>query len=242
MRFSDKIAVITGGGSGIGRAVCERLASEGCNVVVVDINEEDGEMIAQIITAREQQAIFIKANVAKSDDVRAIVRRTIEKWAKIDILVNSAAIMTHKPITNLDEDDWDHLMAVNLRASFLLCKYCLPHMENGSIINISSIHGQRTDSNHIPYATSKAALEAFTRGLSCEYEPTKVRANCVAPGAVDTPLLWDNPNVKRGKEKIEGRIAKPEEIAAVIYFLASEEASYINGAVIAIDNGRLVKL
>ena len=112
-------------------------------------------------------------------------------------------------------------------------------MNKGVIINISSVHAHETTPNVIPYATSKGGLEAFTRGLSLEYTSEKVRANCVAPGAVDTPMLWSNPNIKNGKEKIEGAVGKPEDIAAAICFLASDEAWYINGTTLAIDGGRL---
>jgi glucose 1-dehydrogenase len=115
----------------------------------------------------------------------------------------------------------------------------LPHMKNGAVVNISSVHGHQTTPNVLPYAASKGAIEAFTRGLSIEYNRDIARFNSVAPGAVDTPMLWSNPNVKSGKEKIEGVIGTPEELAAAICFLSSDEAAYINGTTLVVDGGRL---
>lgn len=147
--------------------------------------------------------------------------------------------MTYKPITDLPIEEWDKVFAVNLRAAFLLCKYCIPYMEKAAVVNVSSVHARGTTANVIPDAASKAALEAFPRGMSREYKPDKLRMNCVAPGAVDTPMLWDNPNVKNGVAKVEGVIGQPEDVAAAICFLASDEASFINGTTLVVDGGRL---
>jgi NAD(P)-dependent dehydrogenase (short-subunit alcohol dehydrogenase family) len=133
-------------------------------------------------------------------------------------------------------------MNVNIRSVFLFSKYCIPHFNNGSIVNVSSVHAHETTQNVVPYAASKGAMEAFTRGVSQEYPSSKLRINCVAPGSVDTPMLWNNPNVKSGVEKPTGAIGKPEELAAAICFLASEEASFINGTTLVVDGGRLDKL
>lgn len=126
-----------------------------------------------------------------------------------------------------------------MKSVFMLSKLCLPHMQGASIVNISSVHYHETTANVIPYASSKGAMEAFTRGMSIEYSSDKVRVNCVAPGAVDTPMLWSNPNVKSGLEKIEGKIGKPEDIAAAVCFIASHEGAYINGSSLHVDGGRL---
>ena len=133
-------------------------------------------------------------------------------------------------------------MAVNLRSVFLFCKYCIPHMTKGAIVNTSSVHAHQTTPNVLPYAATKGGIEAFTRGLSLEYPADKARFNCVAPGAVDTPMLWNNPNVKSGKEKITGAIGKPEDLAAAICFLAADDATYINGTTLVVDGGRLAQL
>ena len=131
------------------------------------------------------------------------------------------------------------MQQVNLRAVFLTCKYALPYMEHGAIVNVSSVHAHETTANVVPYAASKGGLEAFTRGLSREVAANKARVNCVAPGAVDTPMLWDNPNVKSGKEQVAGAVGQPEDIAAAIAFLASDEARFVNGATLVVDGGRL---
>src|SRR3954467_15978903 len=131
-------------------------------------------------------------------------------------------------------------MNVNIRSVFLYCKYGVPHMPaGGAIVNISSVHAHETTKNVVPYATSKGAMEAFTRGFSEEAAERKVRVNCVAPGAVNTPMLWNNPNVKNGTEKITGAVGEPADIAAAICFLASYEARFITGTTLVVDGGRL---
>jgi glucose 1-dehydrogenase len=184
--------------------------------------------------------MFVKANVGSVDDVKACIQSVINRWERVDILVNDAAIMTFAPIIDLAEDDWDHVMAVNLRSVFLLCKYVVPHMPSGSaIINVSSVHAHETTRNVVPYATSKGAMEAFTRGFSEELEERKIRINCVAPGAIDTPMLRNNPNIASGAEKVKGAVGKPDDIAAAILFLASSEARFITGTTLVADGGRL---
>ena len=239
-RFANKIAIVTGGGSGIGRSAAEGFAVENGNVVVVDVDEANGEGSVEIIEAAGGDGVFIRADVSDSLQVQAAIRMTVERFGKIDIVVNNAATMTFEPITELAEEAWEKVMAVNLRSVFLFCKYALPHMPaGGSIVNVSSVHAHQTTRNVVPYATTKGGIEAFTRGLSVECAAQKIRVNCVDPGAVDTPMLWSNPNVKSGVEKVEGAVGKPADIAAAILFLASDEARFVNGASLAVDGGRL---
>jgi glucose 1-dehydrogenase len=239
MRFNKKICLVTGGGSGIGKATCLRFVEEGASVIVIDRDEQNGNNTVTEIKKSGGDAMFIKTDISIVEDIIKCVDAVISKYGKVDVLVNNAAMMTFKPILELELTDWDKVMNVNLRSIFLFCKLCLPHMDRGAIVNISSVHAHETTANVIPYATSKGGIEAFTRGMSREYPPEKARFNAVAPGAVDTPMLWSNPNVKNGKEKIEGQIGKPEELAAAICFLASDEASYINGTTLVVDGGRL---
>ncbi|HZB94838.1 MAG TPA: SDR family NAD(P)-dependent oxidoreductase [Herpetosiphonaceae bacterium] len=240
MRFKDKVCIVSGGGSGIGQAACERFAAEGGKVCVVDLNADHGNETVQKITKAGGEAIFAKANVGNSAEVQAAIKATVDKWGKIDVVVNDAAMMTFKPIVELSEDDWNKVLDVNLTSVFLFCKYAVPHMPKGSaIVNISSVHAHETTRNVVPYATSKGGMEAFTRGFSEELESRKIRINCVAPGAVDTPMLWDNPNVKSGAEKIEGAVGEPKDIAAAICFLAASEARFITGTTLVVDGGRL---
>jgi glucose 1-dehydrogenase len=239
MRFQDKVCIVTGGGSGIGRATCERFAREGGRVLVVDLNEAHGNDTVKVITDAGGTAAFAKADVGKSAEVQAAVKAAVDRWSRIDILVNNAAMMTFKRLVELEEEEWDHVLAVNLKSVFLFCKYAIPHMTDGAIVNVSSVHAHETTANVIPYAASKGGMEAFVRGLSREYPEANLRVNCVAPGAVDTPMLWSNPNVKSGREKIEGDIGKPEDLAAAICFLASDDARYIDGTTLVVDGGRL---
>ncbi len=239
MRFENKICLVTGGGSGIGRATCLRFASEGGTVIVVDRDEQHGKDTVEMIRQHKGNADFIKADVGIAADIKSCVGQVIEKYNRIDILVNNAAFMTFTKIVDLEESDWDKVMNINLKSVFLFCKYSIPHMTNGAVVNVSSVHAFQTTPDVLPYATSKGGMEAFTRGLSLEYKPAQARFNCVAPGAVDTPMLWSNPNIKDGVERMEGTVGKPEELAAAICFMASDEASYVNGTTLVVDGNRL---
>ncbi len=240
MRFKDKVCIVTGGGSGIGRAACERFAREGGRVVVVDVDADRGQETVAHIAEHGGEAIFAKADVGNPADVRAAIKAAVDKWKEIHVVVNDAAMMTFKPIVDLPDDDWDKVLGVNLRSVFLFCKYSVPHMPpGGAIVNISSVHAHETTRNVVPYATSKGGMEAFTRGFSEELARRKIRINCVAPGAVDTPMLWNNPNIKSGAEQVKGAIGKPEDIAAAICFLASDEARFVDGTTLVVDGGRL---
>ena len=231
---------MTGGGSGIGRAACERFAAEGAKVAIVDINDANGADTVEAIAKDGGEAFYIRCDIGDAEAVQAAVQQTVDKWQKIDVIVNDAAMMTFKPIVDLDENDWDTVMRVNMRSVFLFCKHGVPHMPPGSaIVNISSVHAHETTRNVVPYASSKGALESFTRGFSEEAADRKIRINCVAPGAVNTPMLWNNPNVKSGAEKVEGAIGEPEDIAAAICFLAADEARFITGTTLVVDGGRL---
>jgi len=239
MRFADKVALVTGAGSGIGKATCIRFAKEGAKVVVVD-EDENGEETVKAIKKDDGDAIFVKCDVGEEKEVEAAVRAVVQKWKKIDVLVNNAAVMTFDPILDLRCEDWDKVMRVNMKSVFMFCKFAVPHMSaGGAVINISSVHAHETTKKVVPYATSKGAMEAFTRGFSEEVCDRKIRVNCIAPGAVNTPMLWENPLVKSGEEKVEGAVGEPVDIAAAICFVASEEARFINGTTIIVDGGRL---
>ncbi len=239
-RFTDKVCVVTGAASGIGRATAQRFASEGGRVLIVDLNPEHGRQAVDQITSTGGVARFAACDVSNSTQVQQSVKTAVDAWGKIDVLVNNAAMMTFLPVVQLEEKDWDKVMAVNIKSVFMFCKYAIPHMPEGSaIVNTSSVHAHESEAGVAPYAASKGAMEAFARVLALELGQKKIRVNCVAPGAVDTPMLWNNPNVKSGKERIQGAVGKPEDLAAAICFLASHEARFINGTTLIADGDRL---
>ncbi|HZL36009.1 MAG TPA: SDR family oxidoreductase [Tepidisphaeraceae bacterium] len=239
-RFSEKVCLVTGGGSGIGLATAQQFASEGAKVLIIDLNPAHGDQAVQTITDAGGQAAFAKCDVGDSVQVQAAVKMAVDKWGRIDVLVNNAAMMTFLPTVELPDDAWDHVLRVNLKGVFMFCKCAIPHMPPGSaIVNTSSVHAHETEAGVGPYAASKGGMEAFVRVLVQELETQKIRVNCVAPGAVNTPMLWNNPNVKSGKEKIQGAVGQPADIAAAICFLASPEARFVNGTTLVVDGARL---
>ncbi len=249
MRLRDKVAIITGSTSGIGKATAQRFVGEGARVTIIGRSTDEGRAVEQELrdlVARQQtgDALYVQTDVSIAADVRQAVSVTLDRWGRVDILVNNAATMTFARVVDLEEADWDKVLAVNLKAAFLFTKYCIPHMAPGSaIVNVSSVHAQATGPTVVPYAASKGGLEAFTRGLAVELDEQHIRVNAIRPGSVDTPMLWENPSVKSGEEQVVPlELGQPEEIAAAILFLASDEASFITGAVLDVDGGRLAHL
>ena len=240
MRFTDKVCIVTGGGSGIGRATCQQFAAEGGKVVVADLAPQGGNQTVDLIKQKGGEAVFALCDVSNSAQVQAAVKTAVDRWGRIDVLVNNAAMMTFKPVVDLSEESWDKVLAVNLKSVFMFCKYAIPHMPPGSaIVNTSSVHAHESEAGVAPYAASKGGMEAMMRVLALELEAKKIRVNCVAPGAVNTPMLWDNPNVKSGKEKIKGAVGQPEDLAHAICFLASQDARFVNGTTLIVDGARL---
>ena len=247
-RFAGSVALVTGAGSGIGRATALQMAREGARVAVVDNDRETGLQTLELLQKEGGQGVFLFADVSQSADVQGVIARVVELWGRLDTLVNNAGTMRFGPVTQLSEDDWDTVLAVNLRSAFLFCKYAVPHMKRpgerrgGAIVNVSSVHAQATTRNVAAYAASKGGLEAFTRTLALEVETQSIRVNAVAPGAVDTPLLWSNPNLQSGAEKLEGTVISAQGVAAAICYLASDSAAFITGTVLNVDAGRLARL
>jgi len=241
-RFKNKICLVTGATSGIGRAVAVQMGREGGCIAILGRDMADGREVVREIQAAGSEAVFIRTDVGRDASLQAAVHKVLEAWGRVDVLVNNAAMMTFEPLLKLKPKQWDEVLNVNLRALFRLSQLCLPHMKHGAIVAVSSVHAHQTTPNVLPYAASKGATEAFVRGLSLEIPHTQARINAVAPGAVDTPMLWSNPNVISGKEKITGQIGTPNELAAAICFMASPEASFINGTTLVVDGGRLAAL
>lgn len=247
MRFDKKVVIVTGSTSGIGLATAEAFLAEGAVVTIVGRDREKGRAALEKLEGRGPAgaaAMLVPADLSKADDAKRVVSATVERHGRVDVLVNNAAMMTFAPIAELSEADWDLVMAVNLKAAFLLSQAALAHMSAGSaIVNVSSVHARATGPQVVPYAASKGGLEAFTRGLAMELDSREIRVNAVRPGAVDTPMLWDNPNVRSGQEAVDrSEVGAPEQIASAILFLASPAAGFINGAVLSADGGRLAQL
>lgn len=234
LRFKDKVIIVTGGASGIGRATCLQVAAEGGKIAIVDIDDK-GKNTAEEISRQGGEAFFIQADIGVEGDVRDAVKAVIARWEKIDVLVNNAAVMTFKTLEDLTVEEWDRVMNVNLKAAFLFCKYCIPHIKNGTIVNVSSVHAHKPEAMAIPYSASKAALEALTKGLSIEYEPHRLRVFGVSPGGVDTPMLWNNPTIQAMRRE-DVVYTQPEEIASLICQLASEVSLITSGTTLTLDN------
>jgi NAD(P)-dependent dehydrogenase (short-subunit alcohol dehydrogenase family) len=245
MRFSEKIVIVTGAASGIGLATAKRFGSEGARVVIADLSEEKSRTAEKEVRATGAPDVLVQVcNVADEHNVIRCVDETFKKFGRVDIIVNNAGLMVFKAIEELAAEDFLRVLNVDLLGAFFFTKQAFLKMKNGGVIvNVSSIHARETQPLVSAYAAAKAAVLALTRAASIEGKAKGIRVNAILPGAVDTPMLWNNPNVKSGLEKIDrGEVGKPEDLAAVIAFLASNDAAFVDGAAFAVDGGRLGKL
>ncbi len=241
LRFNNKIALVTGGRSGIGLAIAQRLAAGG----------------ATVLTAQRGQAEAfenIETDLSQIDACEALIKTVIETYGGLDILVNNAGMMFEATAEETEVDAWDKLMAVNLRAPFLLIKYAVPSMRKrggGAIVNIGSIEGLGSNPEHAAYCASKAGLHGLTRAVAVDYGKDNIRCNAVAPGWIDTELnndfIGSMPDPERFRETIGKihplrRTGKPEEVASLVAWLASSEASFVTGQIYTIAGGRMAQL
>jgi len=242
MRFQDKVVIITGGASGIGLATAQRLASEGARVVLADINQDSlNQAVPEVQKAGAPDVLPSMCNVAKEDEVEATVKATLDKFGRLDAIINNAGLMQFKALEQLTSDDWLRVLNVDLLGAFYFIKQAFLHMKpGGTVVNVSSIHAIETEALVTPYAAAKAAVLSLTRSAAIEGSPKGIRVNAVLPGAIDTPMLWNNPNVKSGVEKINpSDVGKPEDVAAAIAYLASDDSVFVQGAELRVDGGRL---
>ncbi|MDB5662897.1 MAG: hypothetical protein JWN59_1235 [Sphingomonas bacterium] len=245
-RFESKVAVVTGAAGGIGFAIAARLHAEGASVVIADLNVAAADAAAaKLVAAGGGAALGIPCDVGSEEQVEATVRTTLERFGRIDVIVNNAGLMTFKTLAEFTGDDWLKVLRVDLLGAAFFTRQGFLHFgeKGGAIVNIASVHAVETSANAAPYAAAKAGLLSLTRTTSIEGRDVKIQANAVLPGAIDTPMLWENPNVKSGAETIDKRdVGTPEDIAAAVAFLASEDARFITGTTLAVDGGRLAKL
>ena len=256
MRFSAKVAVITGGGAGMGKATAVAFAQEGAAVVVADIDAKAAESVAAEIIAAGGQAKAVQADVSRSADAQRISAESVGAFGGIDVLVNNAGIQTYGTVVDMDEETWDRTINVNLKSIFLVSKYCVPEITKrggGAVVNMASVQGMASQKRVVAYAATKGGIIAMTRTMALDHAPDNIRVNCVCPGSVDTPMLrWaadifvpGNPAgaiEDWGKLHALGRVANASEIAKVVLFLASEDASFMTGSAVVVDGGMLAGL
>jgi meso-butanediol dehydrogenase/(S,S)-butanediol dehydrogenase/diacetyl reductase len=241
-RFTERTAIVTGSASGIGLATAKRLGSEGARVIIADLDQEKATAAAQEVKAAGAPDVWPTAcDVSHEDQVAATVTGTLERFGRLDVVVNNAGLMNFKPLVEQTEDDWLKVLRVDLLGAFFFTKHAFRAMHpGGSIVNVSSIHAEATTPLVAPYAAAKAALLSLTRSAALEGKPLGIRVNAILPGAVDTPMLWNNPNVKSGAEHVDrAYVGSAEDLASAISFLASDDAGFIQGVSLRVDGGRL---
>lgn len=246
MKLLNKVGIITGAGQGIGRAIALVFAQEGANVVVNDIEFKRAVSVAEEIKDCGGSALPIKADVSLSGEVENMLEEAVKAFNNIDILVNNAGIQTNNPFWLLSEEEWQRVIDVNLKGTFLcskaVVKYMIKNKVRGKIINVSSIHQMIPRQNKAHYDASKAGVMMLTKDMALELAQYRINVNCIAPGAIITPM---NDDILSSAEKLAtinaripwGRMGRPEEVANVVLYLASDEADYITGSVVYVDGG-----
>lgn len=247
--MSNKVLIVSGGASGLGLAAGVKFAKHGYDIVLVDIDEPKGKKAEQQIQALGVDALFCRCDISDWEQVQQAAARTKEKFGRADALVNNAGLEIRGSILQCTEEDWDRTYQINLKGIYHMARAFVPLMIEqgaGAIVNTGSILGFRTVGERAAYSSSKGAIDTLTRTMAFDLADQKIRVNCVAPGAIDTPLLRgsinDSPDPAEterflGARSVFHRLGKPEEVANVMYFLASDEASFVTGATYFVDGG-----
>jgi NAD(P)-dependent dehydrogenase (short-subunit alcohol dehydrogenase family) len=251
MRLADKVALITGAASGIGRATALLFAREGAAVSAVDIDEARGRAVAQTILNDGGRAIFIPCDVTRAADCQRAVEQTVEEWGGLDILFNNAGIIRRATVLETTEAEWDRVMAVNVKSIFLLSKYAIPAMAQaggGTIINTASGWGLVGGRKAVAYCASKGAVVNMTRAMALDHGHQHIRINCICPGDTDTPMLRDEAQqlgqtdelfLAEAARRPLQRLGRPADVAQAALYLASDASSFVSGTALVVDGGGL---
>jgi NAD(P)-dependent dehydrogenase (short-subunit alcohol dehydrogenase family) len=250
MKLKDKVALITGGASGIGRATAELFAREGAAVVVGDYNNEAGCETVRAIKAAGVEGMFVQVDVADSAQVGRMVDAALQAYSRIDVLFNGAGVLYYGTVMETDERSWNRVLSINLTGTYLCCRAVLPHMirqGSGSIINVASTTGAHDAcANAAAYVTSKGGVTLLTRAMAIDHAKQGVRINALCPGATDTPMLRNALSPEQvdalAKSHPIGRLGRPEELAKAALFLASDDASFVTGSAMYVDGGQTAKI
>ena len=243
MSLAGKIALVTGSAQGIGRDIALALAADGADVAICDVNIDAARTTAADIEAKGRKSLAVKANVASSEEVTAMVDQTVQSLGRLDILVNNAGITRDGLILRMKDEDWDLVLSINLKGAFLCTKSALKYMtkqRTGTVINIASIVGAMGNAGQVNYVASKAGLIGMTKTIAREYANRNITANAVAPGFIDTAMtqaLTENVRQELAKQIPLGRLGSSEDVANAVRFLASPAAAYITGQVIHVNGG-----
>ena len=251
MRLAGKAALITGGGSGIGRATALLLAREGAAVSVVDLDEARAQAVVREIEGEGWQVISVRCDVSQSADCQHAVEETVAAFGSLDILFNNAGIIRRASVTEINEEEWDRVMAVNVKSIYLMSRYAIPIMTQsggGAIVNTGSGWGLTGGRNAVSYCASKGAVVNMTRAMALDHAAEKIRVNCVCPGDTDTGMLRSEAQqlgatteafLVEAADRPLGRIGKPEDIAQAVLYLVSEASSFVTGTTLVVDGGGL---
>ena len=250
--LTEKKAIVTGGASGIGRAAAILLAQAGAAVTIMDLDERGGETVVREIVEAGGRAMFVYGDVSRAADCQNAVQETVEAGGGVDILFNNAGVIRHATVTEISEEDWDRVVAINVKSIFLMSKYAIPFMEKtggGAIFDTASGWGL-TGAQRVRQciAPPRGAVVNLTRAMAVDYRPKNIHVNCIAPGDTDTSMLRDEARQLGGQEaaflkesagRPLGRIGRPEEVAAAVLYLASDAASFVTGTILVVDGGGL---
>lgn len=248
MKLKDKVAIVTGASKGIGEGIAREFSREGANVVVVSRGESEGIKMADELGSAEGRAMFVRTDVTKSEDIQALIAKTIETFGKLDILVNNAGYHISKNVEETSEQEWEFIQNTNLRSTFLCSKYAIPHLRKtrGNLINISSMVGLVGQPNAGAYSATKGGQIAMSKGMAIDFAPDGIRVNVICPGWIQTPLVEDwfgqqkDPDAARkyifGQHPL-GRIGTIDECGKAAVYLASDDAAFVTGITLNIDGG-----